>query len=55
MKIMIFNEVYNGHITPPNPCRECILSQDRICSRIPASLCIEYGGFQKSDTKIFTL
>ena len=55
MKIMIFDEVYNGHTSQQNPCRECILSKDRICSKIPASLCIEYGGFQKSDTKIFTL
>lgn len=55
MKIMIFDEVYNGHISLPNPCHECILNQDRICSKIPSSLCIECGGFQKSDTKIFTL
>lgn len=55
MKIMIFDEVYNGRISPPNPCSECILSKDRICSKIPAALCIEYGGFQSSDTKIFTL
>jgi hypothetical protein len=55
MKIMIFNEVYNGHTNQLNPCRECILSKDRICSKIPSALCIECGGFQSSDTKIFTL
>lgn len=56
MKIMMFNEVYNGHISPSNPCCECIFDRrGKICSKIPAAFCIEYGGFQQSDTKIFTL
>ena len=55
MKIMIFDEVYNGRIGPSNPCRECILRKDGTCVKIPQSICIWYGGFQSSDTKIFTL
>ena len=56
MKIMIFDEVYNMRPDPSNPCRECVLNRSGICPKIPASLCIEYGGFfQSSNTKIFTL
>lgn len=56
MKIMIFDKVYNTHASLTNPCRECTLSRDPICPRIPASLCIELGGgLQPSNTKIFTL
>lgn len=56
MKIMIFDKVYNICANVTNPCRECTLSKDLICPKIPASLCIELeGGFHPSNTKIFTL
>lgn len=56
MKIMIFGNVYDICANLTNPCRECALSKDPICPKIPASLCIELGGrFHPSNTKIFTL
>lgn len=55
MKMMLFDKTYNMYVNPSNPCRECILNRGATCSKIPATLCIEYGGFQESNTKIFTL
>lgn len=56
MKIMIFDNVYDAGANVTSPCRECTLSRDPICPKIPASLCIELGGgFRPSNTKIFTL
>lgn len=56
MKIMIFDNVYNIYTDLTNPCSKCVLRRSEICPRIPASLCIEFGGgLQPSNTKIFTL
>ena len=56
MKIQLFNNAYKTHVNSFNPCRKCIFSNRRkLCSDIPASFCADYGGFQPSDTKIFTL
>lgn len=55
MKILLFNKAYKIYVNPSNPCQECILDRGYICSKIPVQFCIEYGGFQLSDTKIFTL
>lgn len=56
MKILLFNNAYKAYVNPSNPCRKCIfLNRRKLCSDIPASFCAEYGGFQSSDTKIFTL
>lgn len=56
MKIMIFDNVYNICTDLTNPCRECVLRRSEICPKIPASLCIEFGGgLRPSNTKIFTL
>jgi hypothetical protein len=54
MKILLFNKAYKLHINPSNPCSECIM-KGNVCIKMPAEFCIEYGGFQSSDTKIFTL
>lgn len=56
MKIMLFNkEAYNANINPSLPCRKCKLKGTEICSKISATFCVNYGGFQPSDSKIFTL
>lgn len=56
MKIMIFDNVYNTYTDLTHPCRECVLRKSEICSKIPASLCIDFGGgLRPSNTKIFTL
>ena len=54
MKVMIFDKGYNACVNPSYPCRECAL-KGGVCGKISAAFCIEYGGFQSSDTKIFTL
>ena len=54
MKILLFNKAYDVYINPSNPCRECIVSGST-CSKISVAICEDYGGFQSSDTKIFTL
>lgn len=56
MKIMLFDKAYNMYVNPSNPCRKCMLkNRSKTCSKIPARLCVKYGGFQESETKIFTL
>lgn len=55
MKILLFDKTYNVYVNPSNPCRECVIKKSKVCSKIPAEFCIKYGGFQLSDTKIFTL
>lgn len=56
MKIMSLNKTYDCHINPSNPCRMCIMKcKPSNCRKIPTWLCITGGGFQSSDTKIFTL
>lgn len=54
MKILLFDKTYNVYVNPSNPCRECVI-KGKVCLKIPAEFCIKYGGFQLSDTKIFTL
>jgi hypothetical protein len=53
--MLLFGKPYKIDVNPSNPCQECILNRSNMCSKIPAAFCIEYGGFQSSDTKIFTL
>lgn len=55
MKLLLFNEVYNAYVNSDNPCLECILRENGRCLKVTAAFCAEYGGFQTSDTKIFTL
>lgn len=54
MKILLFDKAYDVHVNPSNPCRMCIVD-GTTCSEIPVAICEDYGGFQSSDTKIFTL
>lgn len=55
MKIMMFNNTYSCHTDPSNLCYRCILKLTTYCRNMPTWICIEGGGFQFSDTKIFTL
>lgn len=56
MKMMLFNNTCTSLNSPSTPCRTCILRlKPSSCRKIPAWFCIKYGGFQLSDTKIFTL
>jgi hypothetical protein len=55
MKIMMSNNTYSCHPNPSHPCQRCVLKLTTYCQNIPSVLCIEGGGFQFSDTKIFTL
>lgn len=55
MKIMLFNKAYKRYVNPFNPCKKCILKGIETCSEIPVAVCEDYGGFQSSDTKIFTV
>ena len=56
MKVMLFDNAYNGFSPPSSPCRLCILKvKHSDCRKIPTWLCIKCGGFYPSDTKIFTL
>ncbi len=55
MKILLFNTPYKIYVNPCNPCKKCILDRNGMCPKVPTAICIEYGGFQPSDTKIFTL
>ncbi len=54
MKILLFNKAYDIYVNPSNPCHKCLMDGET-CSNIPVAFCVEYGGFQPSDTKIFTL
>lgn len=54
MKILWFDKALVAYTNPSYPCHECTMDK-RMCSRIPVAFCREYGGFQSSDTKIFTL
>lgn len=55
MKIMLFNKVHAARVhLSKNPCKPCIYFSAN-CTHIPTDICVQYGGFQPSDTKIFTL
>ena len=54
MKIMFLNKAYKARVRDISPCELCMYSSTN-CTHIPTNICVEYGGFQTSDTKIFTL
>lgn len=55
MKILLFNKAYATRVClGKNPCKLCMY-YDTNCRHIPTGICVQYGGFQPSDTKIFTL
>lgn len=55
MKILWFDKVLVAYTNPSYPCHRCILKLTTYCRNMPTWICIEGGGFQFSDTKIFTL
>lgn len=55
MKVMFLNKAHAARVhLDTNPCKLCMY-YSLGCTYIPTSICIEYGGFAPSDTKIFTL
>lgn len=55
MKILLFNKAYDARVyLNENPCKLCVYFSTN-CTHISADICVQYGGFQPSDTKIFTL
>lgn len=52
---MFLNKVYAARVhLGKNPCKLCMYSSTN-CLHIPTDICAQYGGFQLSDAKIFTL
>lgn len=54
MKMMLRDRTYNCGVISSNPCYMCTLKNSG-CSNLSIEFCVKYGGFQPSDTKIFTL
>ena len=55
MKMMFLNKVYAAQVRlDTHPCKLCMYYSTN-CIHIPTAVCVLYGGFQSSDTKIFTL
>jgi hypothetical protein len=54
MKLMFLNKAYTARVRDMSPCKLCMYSSS-YCTHIPTDICVQYGGFQPSDTKIFTL
>ena len=55
MKIVLFNKAHAARVClNGNPCKLCMYYYTN-CTHIPTDICVRHGGFQPSDTKIFTL
>lgn len=55
MKVILFDKAYKAQVyLNGNPCKSCVYS-DTDYAHISTDICVQYGGFQPSDTKIFTL